>query len=165
MKASHHLIIQHGTYYNTLTQVSDFMSKEVHTMDVHKNAFDAAKLMVKNKIGSLVLTKEGRPIGIVTETDFLRRVCSNDAKASEVFLENIMSSPLVTIEPTAPIEVAANIMALNSVRRLVVTDEKEQVVGIITSTDLARYLEGKISINDVMGDILKAMRQGEGDYR
>ncbi len=130
-------------------------------MDVSNSALDAAKLMTRNKIGSLVLTKESKPIGIVTETDFLRRVCANDSKSSQVPLHDIMSSPVVMIEPTAPIDVAANIMALNNVRRLVVVDDNEQVVGIITSKDLVRYIEGKISIDEVMGDILKAMRQEE----
>lgn len=139
------------------------MSKKVITLDLNNNALNAAELMAKTRIGSLVLTKEGKPIGMVTERDFLRRVCAKDARTSQVPLENIMSSPLVSIEPTAPMEVAANIMALNKVRRLIVIDEKEQVVGIITSTDLARYLEGKVSINDVMGDILEAMRQEEED--
>lgn len=52
-------------------------------------------------------------------------------------------------------------MALNRVRHLLVVDDNEQLVGIITSTDLARYLEGKISVGEVMGDILKAIRQDE----
>ena len=137
------------------------MSKKVVSMDVNSNALDAAKLMVKNNVGSLILTKEGKPIGVVTERDFLKWTCARDSRSSEVTLESIMSSPLVTIEPAAPIEVAANIMAINNVRRLLVIDDNEQVVGVITSKDLARYLEGKISIDEVMGDILKAIRQEE----
>jgi CBS domain-containing protein len=137
------------------------MSKKVVSMDVNSNALGAAQLMVKNKVGSLILTKEGKPIGVVTERDFLKWICARDSRSSEVTLESIMSSPLVTIEPAAPIEVAANIMAINNVRRLLVLDDNEQVVGVITSKDLARYLEGKISIDEVMGDILKAIRQEE----
>lgn len=130
-------------------------------MDINDNAFNAAKFMVKNRISSLVLTREGKPVAVVTERDFLRRVSANDAKSSQIQLETMASSPLVTTEPTAPIEVAANLMALNRVRHLLVVDDNEQLVGIITSTDLARYLEGKISVGEVMGDILKAIRQDE----
>jgi CBS domain-containing protein len=135
------------------------MNREVLTVDVNDSALDAAKVMSKNKISSLILTKEGKPYGVVTERDFVRRVCANDAKSSQVPLEVMMSSPLVTTEPTAPVEVAANLMALNRVRHLVVVDDNEQVVGIITPTDLMRYLEGTVSVDEVMGDILKAMRQ------
>ncbi|MEM3085196.1 MAG: CBS domain-containing protein [Nitrososphaerales archaeon] len=116
------------------------MNRKVLTMDIKNDALNAARVMAKYRISSLILTKQGKPVAVVTERDFLRAVCARDAKASQIPLENMSSSSLVTIEPTAPIEVASNLMALNRVRHLLVIDDNEQLVGIITSTDLARYL-------------------------
>ncbi|GIU72898.1 MAG: hypothetical protein KatS3mg003_2377 [Candidatus Nitrosocaldaceae archaeon] len=126
-----------------MTYVHELMSKNVITIDDDKTAYDAAKIMAEKDIGTLVIVKDEKPIGIVTERDLVKRICAKDLKASEVIIKDIMSKPLVTIQPNMPIELAATLMAENRIRRLpVVKDEK--LVGIITTADIIKDLEGWI---------------------
>ena len=126
-----------------MTYVHELMSKDVITIDADKNAHDAASMMAEKDIGTLVIIDSNKPIGIITERDLVKRVCAKDLKASEVAIKDIMSKPLITIKPNDPIELAASIMIENKIRRLPVVKD-EQLVGIITSMDVIKNLEGWI---------------------
>jgi CBS domain-containing protein len=119
--------------------VKDIMTKEVVTIDGTKTALDAAKLMSEKGISSLIVVKEGLPDGIITERDFIKKVCSKELEISKVNIFEIMSRIRTFAEPDTPIEVAVQRMANKRIRRLPVM-EQGQVVGIITVTDLAKYL-------------------------
>jgi CBS domain-containing protein len=119
--------------------VKDIMTKEVVTIDVTKTALDAAKLMSEKGISSLIVVKEGLPDGIITERDFIKKVCSKELEISKVNIFEIMSRIRTFAEPDTPIEVAVQRMANKRIRRLPVM-QQGQVVGIITVTDLAKYL-------------------------
>lgn len=134
------MFISNGQFCIYMSYVSELMTKNVVTMDVNKSALEAASLMMAKNISTLVLTKNNEPIGIVTERDFLRRICVKNLKASEIKLEQIMSSPLVTIEPTVPIEMAAAAMEEKRIRRLVVVQNRK-MLGILTGTDLIKNLQ------------------------
>ena len=119
--------------------VKDIMTKEVVTIDGTKTALDAAKLMSEKGISSLIVVKEGLPEGIITERDFIKKVCSKQLEISKVNIFEIMSRIRTFAEPDTPIEVAVQRMANKRIRRLPVM-QQGQVVGIITVTDLAKYL-------------------------
>jgi CBS domain-containing protein len=119
--------------------VKDIMTKEVVTIDGTKTALDAAKLMSEKGISSLIVVKEGLPDGIITERDFIKKVCSKELEISKVKIFEIMSRIRTFAEPDTPIEVAVQRMANKRIRRLPVM-QQGQVVGIITVTDLAKYL-------------------------
>ncbi|MEM2761099.1 MAG: CBS domain-containing protein [Nitrososphaerales archaeon] len=120
-------------------KVKDLMTKKVITIGLEHDALDAAKVMKNEQIASLVVMKDSKPYGIVTERDFLRRVCANNFQSKNTKLVDITSSPLITIDPNATVEDAVKVMVENKIRRIVVT-EKDTVVGILTATDLAAYL-------------------------
>jgi CBS domain-containing protein len=119
--------------------VKDIMTKEVVTIDATKTALDAAKLMSEKGISSLIVVKDGLPEGIITERDFIKKLCSRELEISKVSIIEIMSRIRTFAEPDTPIEVAVQRMANKRIRRLPVM-QQGQVVGIITVTDLARYL-------------------------
>jgi CBS domain-containing protein len=119
--------------------VKDIMTKEVVTIDGTKTALDAAKLMSEKGISSLIVVEEGLPEGIITERDFIKKVCSKELEISKVNIFEIMSRIRTFAEPDTPIEVAVQRMANKRIRRLPVM-QQGQVVGIITVTDLAKYL-------------------------
>ena len=119
--------------------VKDIMTKEVVTIDGTKTALDAAKLMSEKGISSLIVVKEGLPDGIMTERDFIKKVCSKELEISKVNIFEIMSRIRTFAEPDTPIEVAVQRMANKRIRRLPVM-QQGKVVGIITVTDLAKYL-------------------------
>ena len=116
--------------------VRHVMSKPLITVDDESSAQDAILLMVKKDIGALVVTEKGKPVGMVTERDVMKRSCPK-ASCREVKVRQIMSKPLVTVNGETPIDVAIEIMTNKNIRRLLVT-EGEKIVGIVTIKDLMR---------------------------
>lgn len=144
--------------------VEAVMSRNLQTISVSETAEEAAKKMRDKKIGSLFVVDKGigdQPVGIVTERDLVRRVCAEGLNSKEITLDRIMSSPIATIEPRATIGSAASLMVSNKTRHLLVSDEKKEAVGVITSTDLARYLRANINIDESSARILEAFRDEE----
>ena len=129
-----------------MAKVRDIMQKNVITIESIKKAHDAAIILKEKEISFVVVVKEGKPIGIVSERDIVRKIVadSNDAHATQ--LETIMSKNFKWVEPNASIESAVQKMLNNNIRRLVVL-ENENLAGVITQTDLTEFLRSKILIN------------------
>ena len=70
-----------------------------------------------------------------------------------------MSSPIATIDANSSVEVAADIMNQNKVRHLLVMEEENKVLGIITSSDFISYLNEKLNLDDVNARILKSLKE------
>lgn len=119
--------------------IRDIMNKKVITIDRDKTAQDAAKMMAQHEVGSLVVVSDGKPVGIVTERDLVRKVCTKDILSNKIPLTEIMSSPVISADPDLPIETAVQRMFNNKIRRLVILDN-DKLVGIITVSDLAKYV-------------------------
>jgi len=113
--------------------VKDVMARRVRTIDGGASIADAAKLMVKWKIGSLVIVEGGRPTGMLTEGDVSRLVAKGLDPCRTP--SSICRKKLVTIAPDERIEVAAKIMADAGVKKLPVLDEGK-LVGMLTQTDI-----------------------------
>jgi CBS domain-containing protein len=115
-------------------RIEKIMSTNVITLDVSKTAAHAASLMTEKRIGSVVVTKNNKAFGIVTERDLLRRYFRN------TLLESLASHPLITAELSTTVQKAVEIMLKNSIRKLPIVDANEALVGIVTETDLAMFL-------------------------
>lgn len=131
-----------------MEQLRDIMIKKVITIDHDKTAQDAAKLMAEHEIGSLVIVSDGKPVGIVTERDLVRKVCTKDVASSKLPLKDVMSSPVIWAEPDLPIETAVQRMFNNKIRRLPIL-ENGNLVGIVTVSDMAKYLRTKSLIDKI----------------
>jgi CBS domain-containing protein len=119
--------------------VRDIMTKNVVTIASDKTALDAAKLMAEKGISSLIVVKNGNPEGIITERDFIKKICVKELQVAQIKIINIMSKIQTIAEPDTPIEVAVQRMVNRRIRRLPILQDG-RVVGIITVTDLARHL-------------------------
>jgi CBS domain-containing protein len=119
-------------------QVKDMMAKTVATISPEASMEEAARIMGERRVGSLIVMKDDVPVGIVTERDLLSRVIAVGLRPEKVKVEAVMSSPLITIGPTATIKEAAQTM-IRKKGRLAVFDEGE-LVGIITASDLIQSL-------------------------
>jgi len=118
----------------TEVKVDDFMTKDVVTADVEAFVINIAKIMGRERIGSVIITREEEPFGIFTERDLLTNFLATD-KSMYTELGPVCSHPLTVISATTSVHRAAATMALKHIRRLpVVRDDK--VVGIITARDL-----------------------------
>lgn len=134
-----------------MSAVSEIVSsRPLITINTKNNpsALDVAKLMSKNKIGSVVVINvNNKPVGIITERDILRKIASENKKAQEVPAVEVMSSPLFTIRAIDSIDAAAEIMTRNKVKRLVVQEQDGSITGILSVSDIAHKL-AKILADD-----------------
>ena len=135
-----------------MSKVRDIMQKNVITIESLKKAHDAAIILKEKEISFLVVVKEGKPIGIVSERDIVRKIVADNKDAQTTQLEIIMSKNFKWVEPNASIESAVQKMLNNNIRRLVVL-ENENLAGVITQTDLTEFLRSKILINATVKNI------------
>ena len=135
-----------------MAKVRDIMQKNVITIESVKKAHDAAIILKEKEISFLVVVKEGKPIGIVSERDIVRKIVADNKDAQTTQLETIMSKNFKWVEPNASIESAVQKMLNNNIRRLVVL-ENENLAGVITQTDLTEFLRSKILINATVENI------------
>jgi CBS domain-containing protein len=126
--------------------VKDVMSSPVVTLDEGATSNEVANLMDENELGCVIVTnKTGKPVGIITERDLVIRVLAQNLKPDAVKAKEIMTSPLVTIEPEATISEAARRMSRLNIRRLGVI-YKGNLVGIVSSKDILGVMPELIEI-------------------
>jgi CBS domain-containing protein len=126
--------------------VRDVMSSPVITMDEGETSNKAAISMDMNKVGAVIVTnKAGKSIGIITERDLVIRVLAKNLKPDTMKAKEIMTTPLVTIEPEATISDAARRMTRLDIRRLGVI-YKGNLLGIISSKDILGVMPELIEI-------------------
>ena len=114
----------------TTKSVGEIMTKKLETIAISNSAQEAAKKMRDKNVSSLLVidnnnNNNSRPIGIVTERDLVRKVCVNDASSKHTMIQEITSSPLITIDAISSVEVAADVMIQNKVRHLLVVEEND----------------------------------------
>jgi signal-transduction protein with cAMP-binding, CBS, and nucleotidyltransferase domain len=95
----------------------------------------------------IVIDKDNTPIGIITESDLIKRVCLESYNADKVLVEEIMSSPLITIMTYDSVDTASRIMLSNKIKRLPVLEADNRIIGIISVTDITHHL-AKILLDD-----------------
>ncbi len=134
-----------------MSSVSEIMSfQEPFTIAAfsNKNAKDVASIITEKRISSvIVIDKENRPLGIVTERDLVERVCLTNLNASDVLVEDIMSTPLLTIMAYDSVDTASRVMLSNKIKRLPVLEADNRIVGVISVTDITKHLS-KILLDD-----------------
>ena len=139
-------------YLIAMTQVRDIMQKNVITIDHDKSALEASTILKEKEISFLVIIKDGKPSGIVSERDIVRKIAAKDLTASSIQLEEIMSKKFKWVEPETEIEFTVQKMLNSNIRRLIVL-ENENLVGVITQTNLAEFLRSKLLINSTIENI------------
>jgi len=120
-----------------LVIVRDVMAKNVKTVKTDDTVHAAVQKMNKFDIGSVIVTASGRPVGIITETNIMRRIVGPRMDPATVWAKDIMTGPLITIDPNADLAEAAKIMAKNNINRLPVM-EGSKLVGLLSSTDIVK---------------------------
>jgi CBS domain-containing protein len=118
--------------------IQDIMTRALITVNLSTTALQVAKMMEQGGIGAILVQNNSNPVGIVTDRDFATRIAANDLPLNTA-VENIMSTPLITINHDEPISAAAERMTSKKIRKLAVT-ENGKIVGIVTSTDLVTQL-------------------------
>jgi len=125
--------------------VRDIMAKNIKTVRTDDSAHDAVVKMNKFDVGSVIVTNNNRSVGIITSKNILIRIVEPRLDAGVVRAKDIMSSPLITIEASAPVEDAAKLMAQRHIKKLAVV-EGDKVVGVVSSSDIVRANPTQLSI-------------------
>ena len=120
-----------------MTKVQDVMSKLVVTVEESSTGYDIVREIMNRDIGCIVVTKGSEVVGIVTKGDILRETIMKKADPQRTPASEIMSRPVVKIDPGATLEEATEVMSKNNVSKLPVVKDG-RLVGIVTSSDLIR---------------------------
>ncbi len=141
------------------------MEENVQTIDLNANVKKGAAVMAKKGIGSLVVVQEGRAVGIVTERDLVSKIIADGLDPAKVLVRDIMSTPLITIQPDAKIAEAARLMNEYKIRRVVVTAADGSLAGIVTASDLARVLAERKEYSDMTLNAIARVSPEKGPYQ
>jgi CBS domain-containing protein len=119
--------------------VKDIMSKPVLKVDSEEVVEVAGKLMAKARSNSIVVISSGNPVGLLTDSDLIKKVVARNIKPSTIRVREVMSRPLVMITPEDTVLEASRKMRRNNLKRLpVISDGK--LVGLISTTDIAKTI-------------------------
>lgn len=138
-------------------KIIDIMSAPVYVVSPDETVARARKLMLRHKIGRLVIIENNKPIGMVTKKDISRRLDQAEPQwrrrpIDTIPIRKVMTESLITIFPDATPKQLAELMIENNIGGLPVVDEKGEVIGIVTKWDLIRYFSGldlKLKVKDL----------------
>ncbi len=134
--------------------VGEICNREVVIIDKKDSILETAKLMRNYHVGDVIVVeaKEGRvvPVGIITDRDIVIELIAKEVPLDSVFVEDVMSADLASVNENQGIWNTIQCMRRKGIRRIVVTGEKGNLVGILSSDDLVDLLSGELS------DVVKA---------
>ena len=160
VKASAHQLIEKAWSTKVAAEVvsmnvEELMIRNVITMHPGTTVEKAVKTMNQHEIGCLIVCENGKPIGILTERDLLKRVLEQGKQPMAVKVAEIMSRPVIYGDPSMELEDAARLMFRKKVKKLPIIKDGE-LVGLITLTDLAKTAH----IDQKMMSVIKELKDG-----
>ena len=135
--------------------VEELMVRNVVTVHPDTLVEEAVRIMNTHEIGCLIVSENGKPIGIITERDLLKRVLEQGKPPKTIRVAEIMSKPVIYGDPQMELEDAARLMFRKKVKKLPVIKD-EELVGLITLTDLAKTAH----IDQKMMHVIKELKDG-----
>ncbi len=135
--------------------VAEVMNKAVIVMDINSDIPTIAREMISRDAGSVIITENGKAMGIITERDFVKGIVTEDRKPGEVKASELLSTPLMTVEPETSIVEASEIMLKANIKRLPVL-ENGRIVGVISNTDILMVTPG---LNTILKELIDMNRE------
>jgi CBS domain-containing protein len=124
-------------------EIQNCMTKKVATISPEATVLKAAKQMSNNSISCVVVIKNKKPVGIVTERDLIQRIIVKGKNSTKTKVSDIMTAPVVCVPPESDLVPSGELMKKKKVRRFPVTNDKGELIGLVTQTDI---LEGIIHL-------------------
>lgn len=134
-------------------QVSEVMHKGVSTVQISDSIKKVAALMKREDIGAVPVYKNERPVGFVTDRDIVVSCVAHGHPADDP-ITHAMTREIVFVHENDDLSVATKLMRDNQLSRLLVVNEGEQPVGMLTIQDISKYSEGQ-NLSNVITDIKK----------
>ena len=123
-----------------LRPLAVMMSRSLRSIPPDASLLDAARLMRDSKIGALLVEDREQFVGVVSETDLVRKAMAGGEDPLDQPVKSVMSSPIITIEIDRSAHDASDQMAEHGIRHLAVRQDGE-IVGMISVVDLLRYFK------------------------
>ena len=117
--------------------IRDIMIRSPVIISPNSTVQEAAKEMKAEGVGSLIVLDSGKPIGIITESDIIKKVVAQGGNSKKILIGDIMTSPLITVQPEETIEDAIKTMGELGIRRLPIV-ENGKLVGMTTVKDILK---------------------------
>ncbi len=139
---------------NKIKDLLRYKSGDVWTIGPQASVYEALELMAEKNVGALPVVEAGRLIGIFSERDYARKCILMGRHSRETLVSELMSSPVVTIDPTFSIEQCLVMMTERQFRHLPVL-EGERLTGIVSIGDIGKWVisEQRSTIHDLEGYI------------
>jgi CBS domain-containing protein len=120
-----------------VSKIGDVMSRHVITLKKGSVVMDAIRLMTEHSISCVIIVDNAnRPAGIITERDMVKRVLKNVLDPRSTKIDDVMTSPVITMPSEKRVTDAINMMQKYHFRRIVIATEKNKLLGILTQSDL-----------------------------
>jgi signal-transduction protein with cAMP-binding, CBS, and nucleotidyltransferase domain len=132
-----YLVRKEGVAMKTVNQVLETKGRTVWSIQQIASVFDAIKLLAEKGIGALLVMDGGRPVGIVSERDYARKVVLQGKSSRQTLVRAIMSRPVIHASPDQTIDECMALMTEKHIRHLPVL-ERGNVVGLVSIGDLVR---------------------------
>jgi signal-transduction protein with cAMP-binding, CBS, and nucleotidyltransferase domain len=123
-----------------MSSLAQVMRKEIKKIAHTASVLDAARRMRDERLGSLMVEKDGKVVGIITETDLVRRGIAEGTDLTKATVQSIMTTPIATIEVTRTVQDAHDMMGDLGVRHLGISD-KDKLAGLVSVRDLLVYFK------------------------
>lgn len=111
----------------------------VHTISPDATVFDAVKLMADKNVGALVVVEDERPVGMMSERDYTRKVMLHGKRSRETLVREIMSTTLTTIQPNESVDTCLRMMTEKRIRHLPVL-KNGKLCAVISIGDLVKHV-------------------------
>lgn len=135
--------------------VKEIMTRDVVIVDIKSDVQALARKMLAHNVGSLIVTDNNQPVGIVTERDIVKKIVSRNLRPDEISIKDLMTTPLITIPSSEDVNDIMHKMVKLEIRRLPVV-ENGKLVGIVTDTDLIAF---SAEMGNIFSDLIKMHRE------
>jgi CBS domain-containing protein len=138
-------------------KVRDVMIPAINVIEAERTVREACIMMDRLGVGSLLVEREGKLVGIVTERDFVVRVLATGLDHTKTKVGDVMSYPVIAVSPDSPIEEAVALMLSHGFRRLPVVDLEGKLLGMVTLSEAAKAL---LAYQKAVTEVLEVLIKG-----
>ena len=145
-------------------EVQDVMVRKVVTVQENVSLKEAITIMNKHELGCLIVCKNQRPVGVITERDLLKKVLVNIPEMTHIKVQQIMSTPVLSIKQDMEIGQAVGLMVERKIKKLPIT-HNGNLVGLVTLTDILRFTPQLIKMYKILtSDVVPPRMRKVFDY-
>ena len=124
---------------DTIAMVLKEKGQNIWSLDPEALVYDAIEMMANKHVGALLVTSDGKLVGIISERDYARKVILQERSSKQTQVKEIMTSSLIVVRPDQTIEDCMRLMTENRIRHLPVV-ENEKVLGVVSIGDLVKWV-------------------------